>query len=69
MNAVSTMKRNGARKMTAAAMSRLWLATARRNRLLRTPAGGFRRTKVPASTVALVISPLPQREPSGASCE
>ena len=40
------MKTSGERKITAAAMRRLWSATATRKRRRRTFAGGLRRTRV-----------------------
>jgi len=59
------MKMNGARNATAAAISRLWLATASRNRLRRTLAGGRRRTSATGAVTALIAAP-PGR-PNGAS--
>ena len=72
MSEVSTMKANGARKITAAAIRRLLFATAIRTRRRRTVAGGLRRTSSDALSgrlallVAISASP-PGSAPSAAS--
>ena len=59
---VRIMKTNGARKMIAPAISRLWSATAIRKRRRRTSAGGFRRTI--ASVVGASMNGAAHRPPA-----
>src|SRR6476620_7812729 len=72
IRAVSVMNTNGARNAIAAAISRLWFATASSSRLRLTRAGGRRRTKgLGSATVTgaavVVVNAAPPGAPTYAS--